>query len=193
MQYARTVIGYHGCDQAVAERLLGGERFSASNNAYDWLGKGIYFWEWGADRAWRFAQVQQSQSKIKEPAIVGALIQLGRCFDLMDTRFTHDLADFYPQWKQMMLRDGRRLPTNKGGPPDYKGRFLDCAVINAYLHADEVVGGIGFDTVRCGFTEGPEVFEGSGFRMETHIQLAVRNPDTIVGVCRPTPPKRPTP
>ena len=46
--YDRTIIAYHGCDRAVAERLLEGHRFTPSQNDYDWLGRGIYFWEYGS-------------------------------------------------------------------------------------------------------------------------------------------------
>lgn len=185
MQYDRTVIAYHGCDALVAERLLAGEAFSPSENDYDWLGHGIYFWEWGVDRAWRFAQVQKTRGKVQTPAVVGAVIQLGQCFDLMDTRFTHDLAAFFEDWKAALAAAGRPHPQNKGGPPDWKGRYLDCAVINAYLESMATTVGKSYDTVRCGFVEGEPVFEGAGFRMESHVQLAVRNEDAIVGVFRP--------
>ena len=39
------VLGYHGCDLSIGEKLLGGTPFKASQNDYDWLGPGIYFWE----------------------------------------------------------------------------------------------------------------------------------------------------
>lgn len=86
MKYDHTIVAYHGCDAETAERLLRGDSFRKSQNDYDWLGEGIYFWEYGADRAMRFAHDQQRRGKVTAPAIVGALIQLGRCFDLMDTR-----------------------------------------------------------------------------------------------------------
>jgi|GEM_PF-4176540 len=38
-------IGYHGCDRKIGESLLSGKtaiRFS--ENTYDWLGHGAYFW-----------------------------------------------------------------------------------------------------------------------------------------------------
>jgi hypothetical protein len=44
---------------------------------------------------------------------------------------------------------------------------------------------LSFDTIRCGFVEGPEAFEGSGIRYQSHIQIAVRNPACVVGVFRP--------
>src|SRR5215470_14088035 len=76
MRYDRMVLAYHGCDAAVAERLLAGEPFRRSENDYDWLGAGVYFWEYGADRALQFARDQQRRGQVAEPAVVGALVQL---------------------------------------------------------------------------------------------------------------------
>jgi len=39
-----------------------------SQNDYDWLGSGIYFWEYGADRALRFAHDQKARGKLETPA-----------------------------------------------------------------------------------------------------------------------------
>jgi len=41
-----------------------------------------------------------------------------------------------------------------------------------------------FDTVRALFPEGKELFERSGFKDKTHIQIAVRNQKQILGVFR---------
>lgn len=38
------VYGFHGCDQTIKDEILKkGSFFKTSSNAYDWLGKGIYF------------------------------------------------------------------------------------------------------------------------------------------------------
>jgi hypothetical protein len=185
MKYDRTVIAYHGCDAKTAERLLRGEPFKKSRNDYDWLGEGIYFWEYGADRALRFAHDQQRRGKVKTPAVVGALIQLGNCFDLMDTRFTEELPMAFDLFDTIYSYGEQRLPVNRGSTPDKLLRYRDCAVLNFYLdrlprRTDA------YDTVRCGFVEGPPAFAGSGIRHQSHIQIAVRNPACVVGVFRPT-------
>ena len=185
MKYDRTVIAYHGCDAETATRLLGGEPFKKSQNDYDWLGEGIYFWEYGADRAMKFALDQQRRGKVTTPAIVGALIQLGRCFDLMDTRFTDELALAFKMVKTMYDQAGQLLPMNAGATPDKLLRRRDCSVFNAYL-TRLAERGSDYDTVRCGFVEGPPAFEGSGIRHQSHVQIAVRNPSCMVGVFRPT-------
>jgi hypothetical protein len=184
VHYDRTVIAYHGCDATTAERLLAGEPFQPSQNAYDWLGWGIYFWEYGADRARRFAAVQQHRGKVTTPAVVGALVQLGRCFDLMDTRFTTLLAQGYALWDSQRRAAGKPLPQNKGATPDRTLRHLDCAVLNWFLDYLAVEGMV-YDTVRCGFTEGAPVYPGAGIYQQSHVQLVVRNPRCLVGVFRP--------
>jgi hypothetical protein len=187
MRYDRVVLAYHGCDAEIAERLLGGEPFRPSENDYDWLGAGIYFWEYGPDRALQFARDQQRRGKIAAPAVVGALVQLGSCFDLMDTAFTRELAQAYWRYRSVVARDGTVLPRNAGATPDKKLRRLDCSILNYYLDSAHN-GGVAFDTVRCGFTEGQHAFPGSGIYLQSHIQLAVRNPACILGVFRPRVP-----
>ena len=133
MKYDRTIIAYHGCDAETAERLLHGEQFKKSQNDYDWLGEGVYFWEYGADRAMKFALDQQHRGKVATPAIVGALIQLGRCFDLMDTRFTDELPFAFEMLQKLHEENGRPVPENAGKTPDQLLRRRDCAVLNLYL------------------------------------------------------------
>lgn len=179
------IVGYHGCDRDIAEQLLAGEPFQKSENVYDWLGHGIYFCEFGRDRALRFAEVQKKRGKVKQPSVVGALIQLGNCFDLLDTFHARQLAEAYELLKDGLSGAGIPLPENKGGPPDRKVRMLDCAVVNFLMTGvDETIAP--FQSVRAAFWEGGELYPGAGFQQESHIQVAVRDPACIVGVFRPT-------
>jgi hypothetical protein len=178
VKYARTVIGYHGCRRSVAKALLDGGPFKTSENDYDWLGRGIYFWEHGPDRALRWAK------KYRHPAVVGAVIQLGKCFDLLDTRYTNDLGEFYPYLEQAHRKHNVPLPKNTGSTKDLLLRRLDCTVLNHYLAMVEAYN-VTYDTVRGAFTEGARAFPGSKIRRETHVQIAVRNPECIVGVFVP--------
>jgi hypothetical protein len=98
--------------------------------------------------------------------------------------FTAELARAYEPFRAARARAGTLLPINAGAAPDHKLRRLDCWILNTYLISREDAGG-GFDTVRCGFTEGSRVFPGSGIFQNSHIQIAVRNPAYILGVFRP--------
>jgi hypothetical protein len=183
MKYDRTVIAYHGCDAQVASRLLDGEPFRPSSNNFDWLGEGIYFWEYGYDRALQFAEEQRLRGKVERPSVVGALLQLGNCFDLMDTRFTAELNRAFDLFCASQLRDGQPIPHNSGATADHLLRRLDCAVINFYL--DELVSQAPYDSVRCGFTEGPPAYKGSGIRAKSYVQVAIRNEACILGLFKP--------
>jgi hypothetical protein len=181
-KFARIIVGYHGCQIPFAEEILLGTTsirdWRKSQNAYDWLGEGIYFWEHSPNRALRWA----TENFAGQSAVIGALIQLGSCFDLLDETNTSLLASSYPQFEESFQVAGEPLPTNKGS--DKKLRELDCAVINDCLDrmADR---NVPFDTVRGAFLEGSPVFPGTTISTETHIQIAVRNVDCIVGVFRP--------
>ena len=181
MRYDRTIIAYHGCDEAVARRLLQGEKFKPSHNDYDWLGSGIYFWEYGPERALRFANDQKARGKVRRPTVVGAILQLGNCFDLMDTRHTTDLANAYPAWEEIMRKNSSGFPRNEGSTGDRSLRRLDCAVINWFLGGYS----LRYDTVRCGFVEGRPIYGGACIYEQSHVQIAVRNPDCVLGVFRP--------
>ena len=77
------VLGFHGCDESVGESILAGKiaHLTKSDNSYDWLGTGVYFWEANPQRALDFAlQVvsggKVSKGKIKKPFVLGAIIDL---------------------------------------------------------------------------------------------------------------------
>src|SRR5258708_347647 len=134
--YERTVIAYHGCDRRTAERvLLGRERLTPSQNDYDWLGNGIYFWEYGPERAldWAREISKRHPNRIRHPTVLGAIIHLGVCFDLLDVRFTNYLRQAYADFLIAMERQTLAVPENqglRGGGRDLVLRKRDCAVLN---------------------------------------------------------------
>lgn len=187
--YHRLVVGYHGCDRAVAEGvLLRGAPLKKSANRWDWLGEGIYFWEHGPERAMEFAEWKQKRGEIAEPFVLGAYIHLGRCFDLTDTLATEELGVYYDAFVAHVGAMGQPIPQNEpGGANDFDlvKRYLDCAVLNFGMFDEERRGQV-FDTVRGVFTEGEPAYNGSKILRKTHVQVAVRNPECILGYFRPT-------
>jgi len=91
---------------------------------------------------------------------------------------------------------GLPIPENKSAPgqpnSDRVLRFLDCAVIR-HLHSilkdqpEEQRLIEPFDTVRGMFTEGEQLYPGSGFHGRAHVQLAVLNKYCIRGAFIPRP------
>ena len=184
------VLGYHGCDRKVAERVLSGRQsLQPSVNDYDWLGDGIYFWEHNARRAYEFAidvrdQPRHRGQKIKDAAVVGAIIDLGFCLNLLDSHFIGLVRHAYDGLAKLSEEAGTPMPRNSLGR-DLLLRKLDCAVIR-FLHATrEDEQEEPFDTVRAVFLEGGTLYENSGFAAKNHIQLCVRNLSAIKGYFRP--------
>jgi len=180
---ASFILGYHGCNKAVGERILQGEPFKESNNDYDWLGPGIYFWEANPLRGLDFAREAQKRpaSKIKQAFVIGAVISLGLCLDLTTSAGVEQIRTAYNTLKELAKTSAVKLPQNSG---DGLLRRLDCAVIQMVHTIRRERGDQPIDSVKGVFIEGQRVYEGSGFHEKTHIQIAVRNPGCIKGVFR---------
>jgi hypothetical protein len=177
------VLAYHGCDREVGEHLLSGAKsFLPSNNDFDWLGPGVYFWESSPDRALEFANEKRSRREgIGSPFVVGAVIDLGLCLDLTTKDSIENLRDAHRSLLGTIGPTGGPLPEN--GPEAWRRR-LDCAVIR-FLHLiRQDTESVPIDTVRGIFTEGDPIYDGSAFLEKTHVQIAVVNLDCIKGVFR---------
>ena len=191
LSYQRTVIAYHGCDESVATGvLLHGQRVTASANDYDWLGRGSYFWEHGPRRALEWAHWRARVFKdIRKPAVLGAFINLGNCFDLLDTNYTRLLTEMFPLYRQACQGGGVPVPQNLPAPNEVSGdlvlRYLDCAVVNWCLDFLENEERQYFHTVRCVFSEGTPVYEGSKIMAKSHVQIAVRDASAVIGYFKP--------
>lgn len=184
------IIGFHGCDKSVFEKILySHEPFKASVNNYDWLGNGMYFWENNLERAWEWAKSGLTSPKfqIKEPAVIGAIIDLGYCLNLLDSSSIQILKNQYEIFKSKMTIADKPIPENKNiqGNHSLILRYLDCAVIQD-LHQERKKNQLPqFDSVRGVFFEGNEIYPTSGFREQSHIQICVRNPNCIKGFFAP--------
>jgi hypothetical protein len=177
------VLGYHGCDRLVGEKLLAGrDTFQKSANAYDWLGPGIYFWEANPQRALEFAMEKRSRKGgIQDSFVIGAVIDHGLCLDLTTKDSLDDLKSAYESLMATIFADGGPAPLN--GPMPWM-RYLDCAVIRRLHEIIEDSNSPAVDTVRGIFQEGSPIYPGSAFLERTHIQIAVVNPDCIKAIFR---------
>ncbi len=167
----------------MGERLIDGEPFSASRNEYDWLGEGIYFWEANPLRGLQFATEWVSKGKIKDPYVVGAVVELGYCLDLTSSTGIVAITRAHEDFLTYCTAAGTAIPQKHGGE-DRLLRKLDCAVVNHLHKVLEIGGQPAFDTVKGIFLEGGPIYENSGFNKKTHIQLCVRNRVCIKGVFR---------
>jgi len=134
------IIGFHGCELDVRDSLLNNpDSVKISTEQYDWLGHGMYFWENNYDRAMQWAVDKQERGRIKKPSVIGAVLNLGHCCDLLDSRYVQTLKTYYVLLDALHKSVGRPLPRNKDLPNDrHKDKILrefDCAAIE-YMHAE---------------------------------------------------------
>ncbi|MFO0938864.1 MAG: hypothetical protein U0798_20355 [Gemmataceae bacterium] len=174
--YHRTIIGYHGTSLVHADRLVAGEAFEKSDNDNEWFGKGVYFWEHAPKQAWWWAKEIR---KHKHPAVVGAIIRLGNCFDLLDTANVKILKEFYAMTAEKADSSGNPLPEN------YRRHMrLDCAIFNMfYGFVDESKTPI--DSARGVYVPTDtkkRIWKGSWLYDDSHIQICVRNTRSILAV-----------
>lgn len=184
------VYGYHGLDKEVAYDILNNNsEFLLSDNSYDWLSGGVYFWENNYERAMDYAIESSSRkdSKIKTPFVLGAVIDLGTCLDLLDHSDIEFVKEVYELFVEYSAATNAPLPVNSSfnlKVNDLMKRELDCAVLS---HAKELASqnGITIDTVRAAFQEGNPIYPTANFYDKTHIQIAVINPKCIKGIYLP--------
>lgn len=175
------VFGFHGCHKDIYEKVISGEiDLQPSDKKYHWLGNGVYFWEGSLERGKAWAR----QLYGDDGRVLGAVIDLGNCLDLTDSGSAEFLQMAYNRLKLQTEIAGEDMPINHGerkSDHTLLYRDLDCKVIETLHEWIKEENLDPFDSVRGAFYEGEEVYEGSGFYKQTHIQLAIRNPNCIRG------------
>jgi hypothetical protein len=184
------VLGYHGCEREFGETVLQGKASLApSTDPWHWLGQGIYFWEADPVRALEWAQLKQSRGECDDAFVIGAVIDLGTCLDLLFRENLELVRAAYDSFAHTQEAAGLKIPQNKKARNDQSEdkvlRFLDCAVID-HLCERAKEGGAPFESVRGLFTESEKLFPGSMISRKAHSQISVRDPKCIKGLFRPS-------
>jgi hypothetical protein len=174
--YHRTVVAFHGTTVAAANRLVNGGPFTPSSRIFEWLGTGVYFWEYAPKQAWWWTTEQRKNAR---PAVVGAMIRLGNCLDLLDPdnvrwlKGVHD--DMMDKWRKAKVQ----IPVNVRDK-----RNLDCAVLN-WVYTQSEAAPTPIETSRGVYVptdKAKRVWRGSWIYEEAHIQICVRKPQNILAL-----------
>jgi hypothetical protein len=182
------VLGFHGCDEKVGLEVLRDPKahLKSSKNEYDWLGPGTYFWENDPERARQFAEQgvdgKVTKGSIRKPFVIGAVIDLGLCCNLFDQAGLQELKRAHGELKKLLDEFGLPMPSNG---KTQLARKLDKEVIDFMHGLREKLQVPPYQTMRAGFVEGDELYEGTTFCEKSHIQLAVRDPTCIRGYFLP--------
>lgn len=181
------ILGFHGCDIKTQQKIINTNQnvMIPSQKEYDWLGHGIYFWQNSPHRALEFAKESKKRkdSNIRTPAVVGAVLDLGNCLDLLDSENLQLVKGAYEEIKEIFKNADKELPKNIAPKGSVKNdlllRPLDCIVIEHLLKKTD------FDSIRGLFPEGKELYAGAGFREKDHIQICIRDVNCIKGYFLP--------
>jgi hypothetical protein len=159
-----------------------------SDNDYDCLGDGVYFFEDGRAQTGAWA----TRAPPIEPAVVQADVRLEDCMDLKDSvGLVPLLAQAHDEVLRISPERGLPLPRQTGSTHRLDGVVIEVTV--AILERE----GIRIRGVRAVFAEGAPAFSGSFLSEGFHVQLAVRDTDLIgnvdvvpAGFLGPAPPPR---
>ena len=174
--YHRTVVAFHGTDAATADDLVAGAAFKPSSNTDDWLGSGVYFWEYAPRQAWWWAKKFKAHA---DPAVIGAMIRLGNCFDLLDPENIQTLKAQHDVMMEQWRLAGLVVPRNGN-----QHKNLDCAIFN-FLYDQAKSDGSPIDSARAVYvpTEARKrIWSRSWIYEEAHVQICVRSQRNILAV-----------
>lgn len=183
---ATTVFGFHGtCKECLASIESNG--FKISNNHYDWLGPGIYFFQDAPSRAKEWAKEFKEKKKIKcrsakilkckgdscESVVIGVQINLDDCMDLLDIEWYGVLSEAFDRYLSLCgVTILEVLEQNE------KFHCLDYEIFERTFKALER-DGKKINSVRAVFQEGSNVYENSYLFDKSHVQIAVRDAQVI--------------
>ena len=162
------VYGYHGTSLQLAAVILQ-NGFNPSQNDYDWLGDGIYFWQDAPARAWEWAKQQHGT----EAAVIVAEISMRDCIDLLDIEWFQFLTEAYNSFMEQL-----RLANLPHPRQTSRAHRLDREVVNYSVGILAEQGTI-VSSVRAAFSEGNPVYPLSALFDRSHVQIAVRDPSLI--------------
>jgi hypothetical protein len=184
---ALVIRGYHGTSATHAAVILR-DGFIRSDNDYDCLGDGVYFFEDGLAQASAWA----TRAHPSEPAVVQADVRLEDCMDLKDSvGWVPLLAEAHDEVLRVSREQDLPLPRQTGST-----HRLDRMVVEVTVAILERKG-TPIRAVRAVFAEGAPAFPGSFLSEGFHVQVAVRDTDLIhnvnvvpagvLGTARPPP------
>ena len=150
------------------------------------------------ERVWRSARprlrvARRKGSYIRRPAVIGAVIQLGNFFDLLDVRFTRELSLQAARLvKNSTFRAAASLTTKPPAPATSTGSAATASAssstpsfftLSKFKAASFTPSAASFSV----FQEGEPAFRGAGIKLKSHIQIAIRDPRALIGYFRPDP------
>lgn len=192
------VVLYHATTTQAWQSIKEMGAFELSNELYDWLGEGVYFWQSAPLRAWLWKRCLQMPRKLRskrEDTVVleyVADVDPAEWLDLLDVRWTAVLARtgaLIPElWRTAgTLDDGSvldeakivRLCRENARINAPVRRYLDRAAIEHVSRSLERDHGMPIKAVRSAFQHLDRLYPYAAFRYGDHVQVAIRKSEHI--------------
>lgn len=180
--YHRTIIGYHGTRLSATLDVVNRRAdLRPSDGPDEWLGRGVYFWEYGPQQALDWAERRRRDEGWDEPvAVLASMIRLGSCLDLLDPQNVEWLATMHERFVRDCIASGKTVPKNV-----LARKWLDCAVLESAVRAlDSRPDVRPIDTIRAVYAPSrsrDRAYPTSWISRGAHVQIAVRNRRNILG------------
>jgi len=173
IELPREVIGFHGTSRAALPHLLARD-IRSSDQHFEWLGTGFYFWQDSPWRAHQWADGRYGSGGV----VVVARINLDGCLDLVNPYWQAEVRDADFEFVLHCVAHEQQIPVNT----DRGSHARDAATINWYCDRTAADGLNPVRSVRAIFEEGEPIFESSKIRSRSHVQVAVRDLMAIVEI-----------
>lgn len=193
MKTGHLVLAYHGCDITLRDDLVSRRitELNPSQNKYDWLGPGAYFFENDHRRALMFAndahgnpEKRFTKQPIATPAVVGAVLQLDFILDMTTQEGIENYCLAYQAMVEYLTAEGLPEPKNSKADDEDEDlivRQLDSDVFKFMHRIRQETKQPLFQAVRSAFPQGEAVAPSSAFRRNSHVQIALRENACVLG------------
>lgn len=173
------VWGYHGTTLQSANAILN-NGFLVSQNPWEWLGDGIYFWQDAPIRAreWALDWSLRNQQN-HDPAVVKAKLNLIDCIDMLDVGWRDVLQELSQEFLALVrsIPEFSKLKNHRAGAA--RGRHeLDAAFFN-FAVEDLRRRGVTVRSIRAAITEGNPILPESPLCYKSHVQICILDQSLI--------------
>lgn len=173
----RTIVGYHGTDEDIAESILTG-KFLCKKNDEHWLGNGVYFFtDYSLAEWWTTNPTKKFGSTIKKPAIIKCTMEVEES-NICDLQVLSDFLEYNRIYNEEFLP---KL-VKKNSQEDLKIKKIRCALCDYIQELFRVRAIIGnFDEPQQPYL--PESYKRGFLRLRLpyiETQICVFDQDIIV-------------
>ncbi|MGH2558955.1 MAG: hypothetical protein ACRDJH_07815 [Thermomicrobiales bacterium] len=186
------ILAYHATTREAWAQIQADNRLKESDRHYDWLGRGVYFWQAGPARAWVWKVHQQLPKHLRATPdqVIVLEVELtwnpAECVDLLDIYWYRYLLgraeSIISFWSDSLGWDPDRIDRELQRNAEIdtaQPHAFDCRLIDSLCEDLFDLYGLEVRAVRGAFQHLARLYAHSAFRYGDHVQIAIRHPAMI--------------